>query len=238
MAREAWRRIFETEQNTYTKTGYRLRQFIRCKSHRPMPRGARLVLTLARARAARMLFSPCITGSVASGSPAHAQPKLLLDASEIAFMGDYPPVTAISRPTACASRSPREVPATVRVIRPSAISKSAANRVKQVDPIAPTPRDFVEEWLAAPWKQSAAHPNRRRLNAGMRSFIVTTAWAISPTPAPMSDDRSSGRSESGCMASTEDLLSGPLAAAGSLHSRGHIGSSAVQLTLTWKRLPR
>ncbi len=27
--------------------------------------------------------------------------------------------------------------------------------VKQVDPIAPTPRDFVEEWVSAPWEQSA-----------------------------------------------------------------------------------
>jgi hypothetical protein len=37
------------------------------------------------------------------------------------------------------------------------------DKVEQVDPIATTPRDFVEEWLGSPWAQSAGRSDSASL---------------------------------------------------------------------------
>jgi hypothetical protein len=42
--------------------------------------------------------------------------------------------------------------------------------VSQVDPIAPTPRDFVEEWLAAPWAESEGRAASRALEQWHRKL--------------------------------------------------------------------
>jgi hypothetical protein len=156
-----WNRIFETEQNNYTKTGYRPQTIYAVHVSSPDAAGNRLVLTLGSRPACSDAFQPLyyrIWRIFASG----AKPKLLLDVAETGFTGDYPPVTG------SVSTNAARVEFTAggtgygfghQAVRHFEVRGSA---VKQVDPIAPTPRDFVEEWLAAPWKLSAARSHAER----------------------------------------------------------------------------
>ncbi len=142
----AWRRIFASEQNVYTKTGY-LPQTIYSVQ---ISEG--LILTLGSRPGCSNAFQPlyCRLWRVAPGGP----PKLLLNSFETVYMGDYPPAHATL------SRNDLRIEFTAGGTGYGSGHQAerhfqiAANSVKQIEPIAPTPRDFVEEWLAAPWKQS------------------------------------------------------------------------------------
>lgn len=153
--RAGWRRIFATEQNTYTKTGYLPQTIYSVQISSPDAAGSRLVLTLGSRPGCSNAFQPLYyrLWRLAAGA---AQPQLLLDASEIAFMGDYPPATAILSPNGVRIAFTAGGTGYGSGHQAERHFEIAANRVRQVEPIAPAPRDFVEEWLAASWKQSAA----------------------------------------------------------------------------------
>ncbi len=153
-----WQRIFETEQTNYTKTGYLPQTIYAVEVSPPDSSGARLVLSLGSRPGCSDAFQPLYYRLWRIGSGA-GQPKLLLDASETAYMGEYPPVHATLLPddvrieftvggTGYGSGHQAE-----RHFK--APAQGSASGVQQVEPIAPTPRDFVEEWLAAPWSKSA-----------------------------------------------------------------------------------
>jgi hypothetical protein len=75
---------------------------------------------------------------------------------ETAFVGDYPPVkgtVSVNDVRIQFTAGGTGYGSSHQAVRHFEVR---GNAVKQVDPIAPTPRDFVEEWLAAPWKQSAS----------------------------------------------------------------------------------
>jgi hypothetical protein len=148
-----WNRIFETEQNVYTKTAYHPQTIYAVQISPPDASGNRLALTLGSRPGCSGAFQPLYyrLWRIASGS----KPKLVLDAVETAYMGDYPPVKG----TVSGNDARLEFTAGGagygsghQAVRHFEVR---GNTVKQVDPIAPTPRDFVEEWLAASWKQSA-----------------------------------------------------------------------------------
>jgi hypothetical protein len=150
----AWARVFETEQNVYTRTHYRPQTIYAVQISRPDASGNRLVLTLGSRPGCSGAFQPLyyrLWRIAGLGS----KPKLLLDAAETAFMGDYPPVKG----TVSAEDARLEFTAGGTGYgsghQATRHFEVRGNAVKQVDPIAPTPRDFVEEWLAAPWRQSA-----------------------------------------------------------------------------------
>ena len=54
--------------------------------------------------------------------------------------------------------------------------------MKQVEPIAPTPRDFVEEWLAAPWKRSARYSESSALQSWHRKLHRDDGLGDFPDP--------------------------------------------------------
>jgi hypothetical protein len=152
--KNGWRRFFETEQNVYTKTAYRPQTIYSVQVSAPDINGDRLILTLGSRPGCSGAFQPVyyriwrLTG---------AKAKLLLDASETIYVGDYPPVKG----TLSANDVRVEFTAggtgygsSHRAVRHFEVD---GNNVKQVDPIAPTPRDFVEEWLSAGWRESARH---------------------------------------------------------------------------------
>lgn len=148
-----WRRIFETEQNDYTPTGYLPQSIYDVQLSLPDKNGDRVVLTLGSRPGCASAFQPLYYRIWRIG-PRGARPKLLLDASETAYMGAYPPAQG----TVSADDVRIEFTAGGtgygeghEAVRHFDVR---GDSVKQVEPIAPTPRDFVEEWLSAPWSQS------------------------------------------------------------------------------------
>jgi hypothetical protein len=143
-----WKRIWAEEQNDYS-------------SHRYFPQvlyavhiSPPLVLTLGSRPGCSVAFQPVYYGVWRLG-----RPKALLKGSEFAYVGEFPPIKGRVGPDDAL------IAFTVggtgygqghEVIRHYRLRGKLRNGgLEQVDPIAPTPRDFVEEWLAANWKRSA-----------------------------------------------------------------------------------
>lgn len=154
-----WQRIFETEQNVYTKAAYRPQTIYSVQVSAPDIDGDRLILTLGSRPGCSGAFQPMFyrIWRMKNTKTTATKPKLLLDAGETIYVGDYPP----AKGTLSASDVRIEFTSggTGYGLSHEAVRhfEVDGNNVKQVDPIAPTPRDFVEEWLSAAWKESAGH---------------------------------------------------------------------------------
>jgi len=174
----AWTRIFETEQNVYTKAAYRPQTIYAVHISPPDAGGRRLVLSLGSRPSCAGAFQPLYYRLWVLGKTN----KLLLDAAETAYVGDYPPVKG----TLTADNVRIEFTAggagygsSHQAVRHFEVRGST---VKQVDPIAPTPRDFVEEWLSAPWKQSAARSESSALEIWHRKLHRDDGMGDFPDP--------------------------------------------------------
>lgn len=185
-----WQRIFETEQDVYTKAGYRPQTIYDVQIAPPDANGNRLALTLGARSSCADAFQPMYyriwSLGKASGAPRTkslaSKPKLLLDGEEIIFAGDYPPVKG----TLTASDMRIEFTAggtgygsSHQAVRHFEIQ---GDSVKQVDPIAPTPRDFVEEWLSGTWKQAAAFSESPELESWHRKMRRDDGMGDFPDP--------------------------------------------------------
>ena len=151
-----WRRIWENEQNDYSETIYHPQTLHAVHTSEIAADGTRLVLTLGTPAGCGGTFIPVRyqVWRIGAGGSGGAS-SLILDKSEILNDEGEPP--AIGRVT----------PADVLIEFSAAgtgygLSHKALRRFEihgatatQTDPIAPTQRDFVEEWLAAPWQASA-----------------------------------------------------------------------------------
>jgi len=149
----AWRRIFETEQNTYTQAGYLPQTLYALEASPPDGRGERLVLSLGSKPGCSSAYQPLYYRAWRIGAKG-SMPKLLLDSAETAYMGDYPPVRGTVSPDDI--RLEFTVGGTGYGQSHQAVRhfEIRGDAVRQVEPIASTPRDFVEEWLDMPWSQS------------------------------------------------------------------------------------
>lgn len=176
----AWHRMFETEQNDYTEAGYRPQTIYSVQVTEPDATGARLALTLGSRPACSNAFLPVyyrlwrIHGR---------DQRKLLDASETAYIGAYPPIRA--------ALSPRDLRIAFTTGGTGYGSGHEAERhflidsssVRQVEPIAPTPRDFVEEWLAGPWSQAAKYSESASLEALHKKLHRDDGRGDFPDPA-------------------------------------------------------
>jgi hypothetical protein len=177
-----WNRIFETEQDVYTKTGYHPQTIYAVRISAPDARGNRLAMTLGSRPGCSGAFQPLYYRIWALGKASGAKPKLLLDADETAFIGDYPPVKGTI------SAGDMRIEFTAGGTGYGSSHQAArhfevrGDAVKQVDPIAPTPRDFVEEWLSAPWKQSAVRSESPSLVAWHRKLHRDDGMGDFPDP--------------------------------------------------------
>jgi hypothetical protein len=148
----AWRRIFTSEQNVYTKAGYLPQTIYAVQISERDPAGLRFVMTLGSRPGCSDAFQPLYyrLWRVGSSGP----PKLLLNSFETAYMGDYPPVHATLSLHDVRIEFTAGGTGYGEAHQADRHFEIRGNSVMQIEPIAPTPRDFVEEWLAAPWKQS------------------------------------------------------------------------------------
>ena len=144
-----WQRIWENEQNDYSASAYFPQLLHSVQISDPGPDGKRLILTLGT-QAGCLTFKEVYYRVWRLGMQ-----MPLLDKRELLYDEGDPPVAGTIQPgdlriEFSAGGGGYGYPhKAVRHFEIHGIT------VKQVDPIAPTPRDFVEEWLAAPWQKSA-----------------------------------------------------------------------------------
>ncbi len=147
-----WRRIWQNEQNIYTSRSYLPR--ILYSVHISPP----LVMTLGSRPGCSVAFQPVYYGVWRIGS---SQP--LLDRAEFASVAEFPPVKGRLGPDDALiefTAGGTGYGEGHEAVRHYALRRGV---MIQVDPIAPNPRDFVEEWLASKWTQSAAWSESKSL---------------------------------------------------------------------------
>jgi hypothetical protein len=150
-----WKRIWQSEQNLYTKDGYALQILHAVLVSPSMQEGTPLVLTLGTTPWCSSNWRPVsfrLWRTHSDGS----EPKLLLDRTEQAFLGghDIPIQGSVGREDAL-------IEFRVGSLDPGMHSREAirhyavhGDTVERIGPIALGPRDFTEEWITGPWAQS------------------------------------------------------------------------------------
>ena len=150
--RNRWQRIWENEQNDYSEGAYHPQTLHSVHISDPPADGTRLVLTLGTPAGCSGAFVP-IYYRVWRVAPQSS--SLILDKSEILNDEGEPPAIGRVTPNDLLiefSAAGTGYGFTHKALRHYEIHGTMAT---QTDPIAPTARDFVEEWLAAPWQESA-----------------------------------------------------------------------------------
>ncbi len=185
-----WNRIWGTEENSYTKDEYRV-QRIRAVLVSPSfnETSPYYVLTLGTEPWCSSNWHDVYVRSWSLNSSGR-EPKLLLDKSEWAFLGghDIPVQGSVGRNDAL-------IEYTVGSIDLGVFSREAVlhysltpERAERIDPVALSPRDFVDEWLAEPWEQSRqrsqpsdiAALRKAHHDAGRDEFIEPTQHCRTP----------------------------------------------------------
>jgi hypothetical protein len=147
-----WQRLWESEQDDYRPKHYLPQSVVAVQISSPDAAGNRLLLSLGSQPGCSSGFQPVYwrLWRISNG-----RTKFLLERSEFANVGNYPPVQAtvgIDDVRIQLTIGGTGYGSSHEAIRHFAIH---GDRVEQIDPVAPTPRDFVEEWLDAPWTRSA-----------------------------------------------------------------------------------
>jgi len=153
-----WRRFWESEQNDYSENKY-LPQMLHAIRVSPTnyDKGAdkreHLILTLGTNPWCSSNWHP-VYDRVWQTKSNHPEPKLLLDESEIAFLGRDPPIQG--------SVGPHDILVEYTIARGAFTRQQIHHyaveegKVRRVDPVALSPRDFVDEWLTRVWTESSA----------------------------------------------------------------------------------
>ncbi len=146
-----WQRIWESEQDHYAPKLYFPQGIQGVQISAADREGNRLLLSLGSQPGCSSAFQPVYYRVWRLGAGA----KLLLDKSEFANVGDYPPAKGSVESTGIRvelTMGGTGYGSSHQAVRHYVVR---GDKIEQVDPIAPTPRDFVEEWLNASWAQSA-----------------------------------------------------------------------------------
>jgi len=183
---EGWRRVWETEQNTYTEKEY-TPQTIHAVLVSPYSKANDyVVLTLGSQPWCSSNWHQVYYRVFRLGPDIQARP--LVDGTQSAYLGAHDPPIQGS-----VALNDVLVEFTVGSIDGGVHSREAIrhyridrDEVKRIDPLALSPRDFVDEWLTHVWKEAvfwSESPNRRsmrewhqRLHKGLISgeFIYPT----------------------------------------------------------------
>jgi hypothetical protein len=149
-----WQRIWQDERNDYAVGAYHPQTLHSVHISEPASDSTHLILTLGTPTGCTGAFVPLYYRLWRIG-PQGGGAYLILDKSETLNDESEPPAIA----TLTANDLLIEFSAggtgygeTHKALRHYEIR---GNHATQIDPIAPTPRDFVEEWLGASWQDSA-----------------------------------------------------------------------------------
>jgi len=185
-----WTRIWETEQNLYTKDEYKVQRIravlVSPKFNETSPY---YVLTLGTEPWCSSNWHDVYV-RLWSLSSSGREPKLLIDKSQWAFLGSHDiPVQG------SAGRDDALIEYTVGSFDLGVFAREAVlhylltpDRAERIDPVALSPRGFVDEWLAEPWEESRLRSQPSALatlrqahdDSGRDEFILPTRHCRTP----------------------------------------------------------
>ena len=152
----AWRLAWQSEQNDYAKERYHP-GWIGAVQLGPAEEksGNRLVLTLGSNPACQSMFQAAYVRLWRMGARLE-DARLLLDGAEAAYLGRNEPALLgdVGLDGALVEFATPSLDVDVHNREAVLHFKASGDTVERVDPIALSPRDFVEEWLRRPWDES------------------------------------------------------------------------------------
>lgn len=162
---ERWRRVWQTEQDTYTEKAYRP-QTIQSVLISPYNKANDyLLLTLGFMPWCSSAWRDVYYRVFRLGPDPMAPP--LIDGDEGAYIAADPPIRgSVTTNDVLVQFSLGSIDTDALVRTAVRHYKIEHDEVKRVDPLALRPRDFVDEWLTHPWKESvfwSESANRRSM---------------------------------------------------------------------------
>lgn len=150
---EGWRRVWQTEQNTYTDKVYKP-QTIQAVLISPRNRANDyVVLTLGTESWCTSSWHDVYYRAFRVGPDPSAAP--LVEGAELAYLDDPPIQGSVTRDDVLVEFAISSIDAGVHNRRAVRHYRIGANRVKRIDPLALSPHGFVDEWLTHDWKETA-----------------------------------------------------------------------------------
>ena len=149
--RQGWRRVWEYERNTYTQQGYQPQGIHDIQLSSPDANGRRTLMVLGSQPRCFGSFKDVYARAWRFEPDYRAE--LVLERRELAY-DDYPPILGRVLPDDVLIQFTADgfLSGDVHVaVRHYTLQGGTA---RQIDPIAGLPRDFVLEWLDAPWEES------------------------------------------------------------------------------------
>jgi len=172
-AEDHWQPFWQSEQGDYTEEKYFPQTLYavlisRSNYDKGADRSEHLVLTLGRDPWCTSNWHP-VYYRLWQTKSSYREPKLLLDEREDAFVADYPPIQGSVGPSdVLIEYTVGSIDGGVhsrREIRHYVVNE---DKIERVDPIALSPRDFVDEWVHHPWAESS-----RWSEPGVRAALRT-----------------------------------------------------------------
>jgi hypothetical protein len=176
-----WQRVWENEQNTYTEKDYAPQIIHAVHISAPDKDGNRLILTLGSRAGCIPAYIPVYYRAWQVNAD-FGDAKALIDAKETALDG-YPPIRGRVGPDDVLLEF------TVGGIGYGDSHKAVRHfeihdrQARPVDPIATTPRDFVEEWISGEWAQSGFRSASAALKQRHMKVHRTDGMGDFPDPA-------------------------------------------------------
>jgi hypothetical protein len=180
---QRWQRIFENEQTTYTEKDYIPQLLHSVHVSGPGSEGSRLIMTLGSRPGCASAYHPVYYRVWRVDSQRRVSAKPILDGSESAFIDGDPPVKGKLEPNDILIgfvAGGTGYGLNHRALRHFEVS---GEQVRQTDPIAASPRDFVSEWLNLPWPQSGPHSESAELKTWWDKLHREDGQGDTPDPA-------------------------------------------------------
>jgi hypothetical protein len=151
---EGWRRVWQNEQNIYTKNAYKPQSIDAVLISPNNKANDYVVLTLGTQPWCSSNWREVYYRAFRLGPDQGAAP--LVDGAEVAYLGVDPPIEgSVARDDVLVEFAVGSIDGGVHSRRAVRHYKINGDQVKRIDPLALSPRDFVDEWLTHEWKEAA-----------------------------------------------------------------------------------
>lgn len=150
---EGWRRVWHTEQNTYTEKEYKPQAIVDVVISRYSKTNNYVVLTLGTQPWCTSSWRNVYYRAFRIGPDANAGP--LVDGEELGYLVDPPMHGSVTRDEILVEFRVASLDAGVHNRAAVRHYRIDSDQAKRIDPLALSPRDFVEEWLMSDWREAA-----------------------------------------------------------------------------------
>jgi hypothetical protein len=186
---EGWRRIWQNEQNSYTEKAYKPQRLHAVLISPYNNANDYLVLTLGTQEWCSSNWRHVYYRAFRLGPDPGAAP--LVEGAEGAYLGVYPPIEgSVARGDVLVEFVVGSIDLGVHSRRSIRHYKIDGGHVKRIDPLALSPRSFVDEWLthdwkeAAFWSESANRGSMRRWHTRLHKDSVSAVFVDPTTHCP------------------------------------------------------